>query len=67
MKACVCADNLSVFVNESHTYKVNIARGLKQGDPLTPFLFLLVAGGLWHLMTRVVSLGFLKPFVIKKL
>jgi hypothetical protein len=65
IKACVCAGNLSVLVNGSPTREVNIARGLKQGDPLAPFLFLLVAEGLGLLITRAVSLGFFKPFVIK--
>jgi hypothetical protein len=65
VRACVCAGNLSVLVNGSPTSEVNIARGLKQGDPLAPFLFLLVVEGLGLLMNRAVSLGFFKPFVIK--
>jgi hypothetical protein len=65
MKACVCAGNLSVLVNGSPTTEVNISRGLKQGDPLAPFLFLLVVEGLGLLMSRAVSLGFFKPFAIK--
>jgi len=38
--------NLFVLVNGSPTEEVNIHRGLKQGDPLAPFLFLLVVEGL---------------------
>ncbi|MCI06467.1 RNA-directed DNA polymerase (Reverse transcriptase), partial [Trifolium medium] len=45
MKACVCCGKLSVLVNGSPTKEVNISRGLKQGDPLAPFLFLLVSEG----------------------
>jgi hypothetical protein len=38
MKPCVCNGKLSVLVNECPTEEVNISRGLKQGDPLAPFL-----------------------------
>jgi hypothetical protein len=62
MKMCVCNGNLSVLVNGSPTEQVNITSGLKQGDPLAPFLFLLVAEGLGSLMTKAVSLVFFKSF-----
>jgi hypothetical protein len=66
VKACVCSGCLSVLVNGSPSREVNIARGLKQGDPLAPFLFLLVVEGFGLLMSKAVSMGFFKPFVIKK-
>lgn len=37
--------SLSILVNGSPTEEVNIQRWLKQGDPLAPFLFLLVVEG----------------------
>jgi hypothetical protein len=46
IKACVFCGNLSILVNGSPTKEINIQRGLKQGDPLAPFLFLLVVEGL---------------------
>jgi hypothetical protein len=56
MRACIFAGNMSILVNGSPTEEINIKRGLKQGDPLAPFLFLLVAEGLGGLMKRAVEL-----------
>lgn len=38
-----------ILVNESPTEEISIQRGLKQGGPLPPFLFLLVAEEDWWL------------------
>jgi hypothetical protein len=46
IRACVFSGKLSVLVNECPTQEINIQKGLKQGDPLAPFLFLLVAKSL---------------------
>ena len=44
--------------------EVKIQKGLKQGDPLAPFLFLLVAEGLSGLMKKAVELGLFKGFKV---
>jgi hypothetical protein len=64
MRACVCAGNLSVLVNGSPTEEIGIKRGLKQGDPLAPLLFLLVAEGLGLLMRRAVESHRFSPFLV---
>jgi hypothetical protein len=64
MRACVCAGSMSVLVNGSPTMEINIKRGLKQGDPLAPLLFLLVAEGLGLLMRRAVELHRFHPFLL---
>jgi hypothetical protein len=64
IKACVCAGNLSVLVNGNPTSEINIQRGLKQGNPLAPFLFLLVAEGFAGLMRNAVEKGFFKGFEV---
>jgi hypothetical protein len=64
MKACICRGNLSVLVNGSPTQEISIKRGLKQGDPLAPLLFLLVAEGLGGLMRTAVEKDKFRPFLV---
>jgi hypothetical protein len=64
MKACVFAGNLSVLVNGCPTKEINIKRGLKQEDPLAPFLFLLVAEGFAGLMRSAVEKDLFKGFSV---
>jgi hypothetical protein len=56
IQACVFSGSMSVLVNGSPSEEINIQRGLKQGDPLAPFLFLLVAEGLGGIMKRAVEM-----------
>ena len=55
MKACVCGGSMSILVNGRPTEEIDIKRGLKQEDPLAPFLFLLVAEGFSGLMKNAVN------------
>ena len=64
MKACVFGGTMSILVNGSPTKEINIHRGLKQGDPLAPFLFLLVAEGFSGLMRNAVHLNLFEGFRI---
>jgi hypothetical protein len=64
IRVCVFAGNLSVLVNGSPTGEINIQRGLKQGDPLAPFLFLLVVEGFSGVMRRAVDLELFRGFSV---
>jgi hypothetical protein len=64
IRACVFSGSMSVFVNGSPSEEINIQRGLKQGDPLAPFLFLLEAEGLRGIMKNAVELNRFKGFQV---
>jgi hypothetical protein len=66
MKECVFGGSMSILVNGCPTEEINIKRGLKQGDPLAPFLFLLVAEGFSGLKRNVVDRNMFKGFEVKR-
>jgi len=55
IKECIGTASASVLVNGSPTEEFPMERGLRQGDPLSPFHFLLAAEGLNVLMKVVVD------------
>ncbi|PNX74904.1 cysteine-rich receptor-like protein kinase, partial [Trifolium pratense] len=55
IRACVFQSSMSVLVNGSLTHDFIVGKGLRQGDPLSPFLFLIVAEGLTGLMNKAVD------------
>ncbi|GAU25751.1 hypothetical protein TSUD_216830 [Trifolium subterraneum] len=55
IEECICTASASVLVNGSPTEEFPLERGLRQGDPLSPFLFLLAAEGLNVLMQAMVD------------
>ncbi|PNX63496.1 ribonuclease H, partial [Trifolium pratense] len=56
IRACIFNSSMSVLVNGSATEDFKVCRGLRQGDPLSPFLFLIVAEGLTGLIKRAVEI-----------
>jgi len=55
IKECIGTASASVLMNGSPTTEFPLKRGLRQGDPLSPFLFLLAVEGLNVLMKAVVD------------
>ena len=53
-----------MLVNGFPTDEFKFERGLRQGDPLSPFLFLLAAEGLNVMMSAVVTTGLFTPYSI---
>ena len=48
----VCTTSYSILVNEKPKGFVQPTRGIKEGDPLSPYLFLLCAEGLSGLIRK---------------
>nr|GEZ16735.1 RNA-directed DNA polymerase, eukaryota [Tanacetum cinerariifolium] len=57
---CLTSEKASVLVNGSPTSKFQFHCGLKQGDPLAPYLFILVMESLHLSFARVVEAGIFK-------
>jgi len=55
IKECITTATTSILVNGSPTCEFPLKRGLRQGDHLSPFLFLLAAEGLNVLMKSAVD------------
>jgi len=55
IKECVTTATASVLVNGSPTDEFPLKKGLRQGDPLSSFLFLLAAKGLNVMMKSMVE------------
>ncbi|GJU14825.1 putative RNA-directed DNA polymerase [Tanacetum coccineum] len=53
--ACLSSSSISILVNGSPTKEFVMERGVRQGDPLSPFLFILAAEGLNALMKEAVN------------
>ncbi|CAL5344867.1 unnamed protein product [Camellia sinensis] len=60
IKECVSTARLSVLVNGSPTEEFSPQKGLRQGDPLSPFLFIIVAECLNVLLSKALDLNLIK-------
>ena len=62
IKACISIVRFSVLVNGSLIGFLGSSRGLRQGDPLSPLLFLLVMEVLSRILKKTEDSGLLRGF-----
>jgi len=57
---CLSTASISLIINGSPSKPFKMERGIRQGDPLSPFLFVLLAEVLNKMMHRAVNTGLLR-------
>ncbi|GJT70951.1 RNA-directed DNA polymerase, eukaryota, reverse transcriptase zinc-binding domain protein [Tanacetum coccineum] len=60
IQSCLNSSRGSILINGSPTEEFKFFKGLKQGDPLSPFLFILIMESLHLSFQRVVDVGMFK-------
>ena len=66
IEGCLKSASISVLVNGSPTNEFLPQRGLREGDPLAPLLFNIVAEGLTGLMREALDKGIYSSFLVGK-
>nr|GEY29417.1 RNA-directed DNA polymerase, eukaryota, reverse transcriptase zinc-binding domain protein [Tanacetum cinerariifolium] len=57
----------SILINGSPTREFNIQRGLRQGDPLSPFLFIIAMEGLHVAIEDAIAAGLYRGFKVRNI
>ncbi|XP_050222663.1 uncharacterized protein LOC126672753 [Mercurialis annua] len=55
---CLSSSTTSILVNGSPVEPITLQRGVRQGDPISPYLFVLAVQGLKCLLDKASNLGF---------
>ncbi|GJW06898.1 putative RNA-directed DNA polymerase, eukaryota, reverse transcriptase zinc-binding domain protein [Tanacetum coccineum] len=64
IKACLESSRTSIVVNRNPTFEFSVKRGLRQGDPLSPFLFIIVIEGLHTDLMEASHSGLIRVFYL---
>ena len=64
MMECITTASYSILINGKPHGDIKLSMGLRQGDPLSPYLFLLCIEGLHGLIKKATSNGDIKGVFI---
>lgn len=64
IRGCISSANYSIIINGRPRGKLIASRGLRQGDPLSPFLFIMVVDVFSRLMSHATNNNLIKGFDI---
>ena len=64
--ACVTTCSMQILWNGSPTEKFKTTRGIRQGDPLSPYLFVLCIERLAHKISYAINLKEWKPIFLRR-
>ncbi|XP_056692079.1 uncharacterized protein [Spinacia oleracea] len=63
---CVASPSTSVIINGKPSPTFKTSRGIRQGDPISPYIFIICMEYLSDLITEAASEGKWKPFCLRK-
>ncbi|GJW78077.1 reverse transcriptase domain, reverse transcriptase zinc-binding domain protein [Tanacetum coccineum] len=66
VEICLRSASMAILVNGSPSEEFGLKRGVRQGDPLSPFLFILAAEGLNAIVTEAVEKGIFRGVVVRE-
>jgi len=64
IKACVSTATLSILVNGVPSKPFRMGHGLRRGDPMSPFLFVMMAEVLNRMLSKAAALGFFQGLCV---
>ena len=64
IQKCVSSAKVSVVFNGTPLQPIKMQRGLRQGDPLSPFLFVIIAEVLNKMMQKAAETGLIRGLII---
>ncbi|GKD38647.1 reverse transcriptase domain, reverse transcriptase zinc-binding domain protein, partial [Tanacetum coccineum] len=66
VETCLRSSSMSILVNGSLTKEFGMEKGVRQGDPLSPFLFIIAAEGINAIVKEAVAKGIFKGILVGK-
>nr|GEV62498.1 RNA-directed DNA polymerase, eukaryota, reverse transcriptase zinc-binding domain protein [Tanacetum cinerariifolium] len=67
IRGCLISAKASVLINGSHSSEFSLHRGLRQGDPLSPFLFILVMEALHVVVQDAIDAGLYRGVQVRSI